>query len=68
MWKAPIVEEIRNICEQHAARFNDDLTLIAEDMLKNQEQAKLQGRKFVSYPPLRPQGWGLTAVAEPRTV
>ena len=68
MWKDPIVEEIRNIREQHAARFNDDLTLIAKDMLKNQELAKQQGRKFASYPPLRPQGWALTAVAEPRTV
>lgn len=68
MWKDPIVEEIRNIREQHAARFNDDLTLIAKDLLKNQEQAKLQGRKFVSYPPLRPQGWGSPAPTAPSIV
>lgn len=57
MWKDPIVEEIRAIREQHAAQFNYDPALIANDLLQSQERAKLQGRKFVSFPPRRPEGW-----------
>lgn len=57
MWKDPIVEEVRRIREEHAARFNYDLRAIYED-LKAQEKAS--GRKVVSFPPKRP---GLASVA-----
>ena len=65
MWKDPIVEEIRAVREQHAAQFNYDLSLMAKDLLRNREQAKQQGRKFVSYQPLRPQGWAASTAAKP---
>ena len=45
--KDPIVEEIRAIRQQHAARFNYDLKKIAEDLRKKQERS---GRKGVSFP------------------
>ena len=32
MWTDPIVEELHRIREAHAARFNDDLWKIAEDL------------------------------------
>ena len=47
MFKDPIVEKIRAIRQQHAARFDYDLKKIAEDLRKKQE---LSGRKGVSFP------------------
>jgi hypothetical protein len=32
MWTDPIVEELHTIREAHAARFNDDLWAIVEDL------------------------------------
>ncbi len=37
MWNAPIIEERHHIREAHAARFNNDLPLMA-DALKELEQ------------------------------
>jgi hypothetical protein len=51
MWKDPIVEEVRKVREEHAARFDYDLVRIFHD-LKEQEQQS--GRKVVSLPPKRP--------------
>ena len=48
----PIVDEIRNVREAHAERFNYDLEAIYHD-LKTQEQKSRQS--FVSYPPRRVQ-------------
>jgi len=50
MHEDPIVAEIRQIREEHAARFNYDLWAIYEDL---KEQERKSGRKFVSYPPRR---------------
>ena len=47
MFKDPIVEKIRAIRQQHAARFGYDLKKIAEDLRKKQERS---GRKAVSFP------------------
>ena len=49
-WNDPIVEEIRKYREEHAAKFNYDLTAICRD-LKRHERAK--GVKVVSLPPKR---------------
>jgi hypothetical protein len=37
-WQDPIVEEVRRVRDEHAARFNYDLDAIAAD-IKKQEQA-----------------------------
>ena len=42
----PIVDEVRRIREEHAARFNHDLEAIYRDI---KEQEKKSGRPFVSY-------------------
>lgn len=44
----PIVEEIRRIRQEHAARFNFDLDAIFEDLREKERQSK---RKIVSRPP-----------------
>ena len=46
----PIVEEVRRIRNEHAARFKYDLDLIAKD-LKAQERAS--GRSYVQLAPRR---------------
>jgi hypothetical protein len=52
MWNDPIVEEVRKVREEHAARFDFDLERIFQDL---KEQEKKGGRKVVSLPPKRPQ-------------
>jgi len=47
MFKDPIVEEVRAIRQQHAARFNYDLRKIAEDLRKKQEQTYQLAQKVV---------------------
>ena len=49
----PIVDEIRQVREMHAARFNYDLRAIYHDLKKQEQQSQ---RIFVTYPPrpLRP--------------
>jgi hypothetical protein len=44
----PIVDEIRKVRDDHAARFHYDLDAIFHDI---KEQEKKSGRKFVSFPP-----------------
>jgi hypothetical protein len=50
MWKDPIVEEVRNIRDAHAAQYNYDLKAIYQ-ALKQEEAAS--GRTFVKLPPKR---------------
>lgn len=50
MWKDPIVEEVRRIREEHAARFDYDLKAIYEDLKKTERQS---GRRIVTLPPKR---------------
>ena len=51
MWKDEIVDEVRRIREEHAAKFNHDLKAIYDDAVKQQ---KLSGRKIVSFRPKKP--------------
>ena len=51
MWQDPIVEEIRRVREQHAAKFNYDLKAICQDL---KEEEKRSNWKLVSLPPRRP--------------
>ncbi len=46
-----IVEEVREIRQKHAARFNYDLHKIVEDLNKKQQQ---YGRKTISFSPKPP--------------
>ena len=48
----PIVDEVRRVRDEHAARFNYDLDAIFRDI---KDQEKTSGRTFVSYPPRRVQ-------------
>lgn len=47
----PIVKEVREARERHAAQFNYDLKKIAEDLKKQEQQS---GKTVVSLPPKRP--------------
>lgn len=51
MIEDPIVKEVREVRERHAARFNYDLKKITEDLKRQEEQS---GKKIVSLPPKRP--------------
>lgn len=53
MWNDPIVEDVRRIREEHAARFGYDLKKIFKDL---KEQESESGREVVSFPPKRPRG------------
>ena len=48
----PIVEEVRRVREEHAARFNYDLDAIFQDI---KEAERKSGRHFVNYPPRSPE-------------
>ena len=48
MWKDEIVEEVRRIRFEHAAKFDHDLKAILDDARKRQ---KASGRKTVSFAP-----------------
>lgn len=46
----PIVAEVREVRDRHAARFNYDLDAIYRDL---KEREKTSGRSYVSYQPRR---------------
>jgi len=50
----PIVEEIRKIREENAARFNYDLDAIFDDWKRTEKES---GLPVVTLPPNRPPGW-----------
>ena len=50
MQKDPIVEEIRKIRKEHAAKFNNDLEAICADLKKKEKDC---GHPVVSLPPKR---------------
>ena len=51
MWNDPIVEEVRNVRNEHAKKFNYDLGAIVADLKKQQKGSK---RKFITLPPKKP--------------
>ncbi|MGH9948144.1 MAG: hypothetical protein ACRD6X_13220 [Pyrinomonadaceae bacterium] len=59
MWKDEIVEEVRRIREENAAKFNHDIDAIVADARKRQQES---GRKTVSFPPRKPEA---VSVQEP---
>lgn len=61
----PIVDEVRRIRDELAARFNYDLQAIYHHLKRREkEREEKTGRKFVSYPPRRVE---LPPVPQPPT-
>jgi hypothetical protein len=50
MWKDPIVEEVRKVRDEYAARFNYDLDAMLKDL---QEKQEASGREVVNLKPRR---------------
>jgi hypothetical protein len=48
MWKDEIVEEVRKVRDEYAAKFNYDLDAIYEDIKKQEKKSR---RKVVSLSP-----------------
>jgi len=59
----PIVDEVRQVRDAHAATFNYDLDAIFRDI---KEQEKQSGLTFVSYPP-RPAVPNLASLGQPQS-
>jgi hypothetical protein len=53
----PIIEEVQRAGEAYFAEFDFDLQAIFDDLRRRTELARKAGRKVVSHPPRRPQGW-----------
>ena len=51
MWNDPIVEEIRNVRNEHERKFNYNLQAIVNDLKKQQKTSK---RKYITLPPRKP--------------
>ncbi|MCH8043769.1 MAG: hypothetical protein IID44_08610 [Planctomycetes bacterium] len=49
----PIVEEIRAVRRAHAAKFNNDISAIVEDIRRMERES---GRQYVNFPPRRVDG------------
>jgi hypothetical protein len=52
MWTDEIVEEVRKVREEYAAKFNHDLEAIYQDLKKQEREGQ---RKVVSLPPKEPE-------------
>lgn len=52
MWKDEIVEEVRKVRDEYAAKFNYDLDAIYGDIKKQEKQTR---RKVISLPPKEAQ-------------
>lgn len=50
MTEDPIVAAVRKVRHEHAAKFNNDIAAICDDIRR---QEKESGQKYVSYPPRR---------------
>ena len=51
MWDDPVVQEVRKMREEHAARFDFNLQAIAEDLKKQQKHGSV---KYVTLPSKKP--------------
>lgn len=52
MWQDEIVEEVRKVRQEHAARFDYDLDAIVADFKKREQEG---AHRVVSFPPRRPR-------------
>ena len=52
MWNDEIVEEVRKVRLEYAAKFNHDLEAIFKDIKQQEEESH---REVVSRPPKRPE-------------
>ncbi len=51
MWKDEVVEEVRKIRDEYAAKFNYDIDAIYKDIKRLEAES---GREFVTFPPRKP--------------
>jgi hypothetical protein len=51
---APILEEVRRIRDEHAARFDYDIHRICEDVRREQELDQVGGVEYITLKPRRP--------------
>jgi hypothetical protein len=63
MFEDPIVEEIRRIRHEHAAKFNNDLTAIVADIRRLERES---GQTHVNFPPRLVEEEAGEAAAESR--
>jgi len=56
MWEDPIVNQVRKVREEHAERFQYDLSAICRDLRHEQAKAEAAGRRVVSLEPDPSQG------------
>jgi transaldolase len=61
----PIVAEVRRVREQILSEYGYDSHAYAEDVRRRTEEAAKAGRKVVTLPPRRPEGWQNPAASEP---
>jgi len=52
MWNDEIVEKVRKVRHEYAAKFNYDLEAIFKDIKRQEEKSK---REVVSRPPKKPE-------------
>ncbi|MGH9928233.1 MAG: hypothetical protein ACREA9_03285 [Pyrinomonadaceae bacterium] len=52
MWEDEIVEQVRRVRDEYAAKFNYDLEAIYKDIKEQEEQNQ---HKVVSLPPKKPE-------------
>lgn len=52
MWTDELVEDVRKVREEYAAKFNYDLEAIYQDLKKQEREGR---RKVVSLPPKEPE-------------
>jgi hypothetical protein len=52
MWTDEIVEDVRKVREEYAAKFNHNLESIYQDLKKQEREGQ---RKVVSLPPKEPE-------------
>ena len=53
----PIIAEVRRAREELLAEYNGDLNALMDAMRRKTDEARQAGRKVVSLPPRRPEGW-----------
>jgi hypothetical protein len=53
-WVDPIVEEVRRVRDEHAARFAYDIHRICEDVRREQELDRAGGVEYITLKPRRP--------------
>jgi hypothetical protein len=60
MWNDPIIEELHQARQAHAAKFNYDLKAIYDDFKRVEEEYRQKGYPLVSWPLRKDKGAEVT--------